>query len=331
MSTATPDAASLGTALADALEHIADAVFHVRANDRHASGVVLTAADHLVVTSSRLFHDQRDAVISARGQDGVARTATLVGVDETTELALIQIQALDDAPISEPSWVDGPRDVRVGQLVAPVGRTDTGLRTTFGMVARVGGAWITARGGHVERYVEVDGTLPPGFSGGPLVDFAGRVLGVNTRGLVPGGATVPTTTVRRVAALLAAGGNTAPGHLGVAIQAVELPPGLQAGATRGLLVTGVVMGSAAEAAGIGAGDVIVAIDETATADHAHLLAALAGKAGVKVKVRVARHGQSVVIDATPEARAERRNRGHHPGGLHGAAAWARFFGAKGCR
>lgn len=324
MSTSTPDSqptshsqSALGTALADAIERIGPAVFHVQAGERHASGVVLSAADHLVVTSSRLFHgvEARDLTITLTAGDGAKRSATLAGVDETTELALLKVQSLDDSALTEPTWSDDARAVRVGQLVAPVARSGSGLRTTLGLVQSVGGPWVTARGGTIDKYIDVDGTLPPGFSGGPLIDFEGKVLGVNTRGLVPGGATLPASTVKRVAGLLANGGTTAPGHLGVAIQSVDLPSHLQSGAASGLLVTGVVPGSAAERAGIGAGDVIVSIDGQATPDHAHLLAALAGKVGKAVKVKLARHGQPVEVDATPEARAERR---HHQGwGGHG--------------
>ncbi|MFO0747994.1 MAG: trypsin-like peptidase domain-containing protein [Myxococcota bacterium] len=336
MSNPNIDSQSVGSALADALERVGPAVFHVTAGDRHASGVVWSAADHLVITSSRLFHEQRDAAITLRGGEGAARTGTLVGLDEATEVALVKVNALDDSALAQPSWSDEPRAVRVGQFVAPVGRTESGLRTTFGLVARIGPAWVTARGGTVDRYLDIDGTLPPGFSGGPLVDFGGQVLGINTRGLVPGGATIPTATVRRVASLLQAGGTTLPGHLGVAIQSVDLPEHLRAGAPAGLLVTGVVPGSAAERAGIGAGDVIVAIDGLATSDHAHLLAALAGKVGKVVKVRLARHGQAVEVDATPEARAERRQHGGPAkGGAGGGwAPWARAWfgkGGHGCR
>jgi len=309
MSNATFDPTSIGSALADAITRVSPAVVHVTSQDRHASGVVWSATEGLVVTSSRLFHERgADAAVSIDAGQG-ARAGTLVGLDEATELALVRLAAPADAGLVDPVWLDD--GARVGLFVAPVARTSSGVRTTFGVVTRVGPAWVTARGGTVDAHVDVDGTLPPGFSGGPLVDFGGRVLGVNTRGLVPGGATLPTTTVRRVVGLLAAGTSTAPGHLGVGIQAIDLPAHLRVDPSigQGLLVHGVVPGSAAERAGIVAGDVIVAIDGRPIPDHAHLLAALAGKVGRPVKVRVARHGQPLELDATPAAREERRRKG----------------------
>ncbi len=317
MSNTNFDAAQVGSALADAVAAVGGAVVHVSAGGRLASGVVFAASERRIVTTSRLFHGERDQAVSVRFGDGTSRAARLVGADEATELALIELDPGDGPPLPEVRWADG---ARVGLFVAPVARTESGLRTTLGVVTRVGPAWVTARGGTVDRYIDVDGTLPPGFSGGPLIDFSGAVLGVNTRGLVPGGVTLPSATVRRVIGLLASGGSTAPGHLGVAIQAVELPEALRVdpSAARGLLVTGVGQGSAAERAAIQVGDVIVAIDGQATTDHAHLLAALAGKVGKPVTVRVARHGQAIDLSATPGARAERRHHGPHgPQGQHG--------------
>jgi S1-C subfamily serine protease len=327
MSNTPPDASSIGSALADAIERVGPAILHVTAGERLASGVVWSAAERLIVTTSRLFHEQRDAAITLHGGGAPARRATLVGVDEATELALVRADA-GEPPLSEASWGAGARP---GLFVAPVARTASGLRTTFGVVTRVGPAWVTSRGGSVDAYIDVDGTLPPGFSGGPLIDFAGTVLGVNTRGLVPGGATLPTATVRRVAQLLAAGGDTSPGHLGVAIQEIDLPEDLRVDPTvaRGLLVTGVVAGSAAEAAGILAGDTLVAIDGQPLRDHAHLLAALAGKTGQVVKVRLARHGRLLDLEATPQVRTQgRRGHGHHG---WGAASGTRGWWGRGCR
>lgn len=326
---------NIGTALADAIAKVGPAVVHISADQRLASGTVWSAGDNLIVTTSRLFHEQRDAAIVIHTANG-KRSGTLVGVDETTELALVRADVVEGAALSEAAWSDG---ARVGLFVAPVARTATGVRTTFGIVAQVGPGWVTARGGAVDAFIDVDGTLPPGFSGGPLIDFAGNVIGLNTRGLVPGGATLPTATVRRVVGHLASGQTTTPGHLGVAIQQVELPEHLRVDAAiaSGLLVTGVVAGSAAADAGILVGDTLVAIDGAATSDHAHLLAALAGKAGTTVKVKIARHGQAIEVDAVPMARAERREHGHghqhgHPHGHgHQHGHGPRNWWGRGCR
>ncbi len=327
MSNAHIDSSPIGSALADAVERVSPAIVHLSVDGRVASGTVWSAIDHLIVTTSRLFHEQRDAAITIQTANG-KRAGTLVGVDETTELALIRAEAVDSRPLSDAGWSSG---ARAGLFVAPVARTATGVRTTFGIVAQVGPAWVTGRGGAVDAFIDVDGSLPPGFSGGPLIDFAGNVLGLNTRGLVPGGATLPTATVRRVVGHLASGATTTPGHLGVAIQQVDLPEHLRSDASiaSGLLVTGVVAGSAAANAGIQVGDTLVAIDGLVTSDHAHLLAALAGKAGTTVKVKLARHGHAVEVEAVPMARAERRH--DHGQGQHQHGGGGRGWWGRGCR
>lgn len=319
MSIPTFDPSLIGSALADAVARVGPSVLHVTAGGRVASGVVWSAASGLVVTTSRLFHEQPDAAIVARGDFG-ARRGALVGVDEATELALVRVDVDPAVPLVDATWGEGARP---GLFVAPVARTNAGLATTFGVIKRVGPAWVTVRGGSVDAFLDVDGTLPPGFSGGPLIDFAGVVLGVDTRGLLPGGATLPTATVRRVAGALERGESARPGHLGVAVQEVTVPEHLRVDAAiaRGLLVTGVAPGSAAASAGLEVGDVIVAIDDHPTTDHAHLLAALAGTAGRVVRVRVARHGQPLVLEATPVPRRE-----HRPGTRAGRGWWGR-----GCR
>jgi len=304
MSNTHLDSSVIGSALADAVARVGPSVVHVTAGARVGSGVVWSASTGLIVTTSRLFHEQPDEAIVVRGE-AFARGGTLVGVDEATELALVRVAVEAAAPLIEATWSEGARP---GLFVAPVARTATGLATTFGVVRSVGPAWVTPRGGTVDAYIDVDGTLPPGFSGGPLIDFAGVVLGVDTRGLLPGGATLPTATVRRVLGQLERGESAAPGHLGVAIQEVALPESLRVEprAARGLLVTGLAPHSAAASAGLEPGDVIVAIDSRPTLDHAHLLAALAGKAGQVVQLRVARHGQTIALEATPAPRTERR-------------------------
>lgn len=311
MSSTNIDPSRIGSALADAAERVAVSVLHASAGGRLASAIVWSPDERLVVTTSRLFHGESDQPITLRLADGSSRSGELVGVDESSELALVRAAEVADSPLRGAEWAD--EGARPGLFVAPVARMRGGVSVTMGVVTRVGPAWVTARGGPVDSYIDVDGTLPPGFSGGPLIDFDGRVLGVNTRGLVPGGITLPTRTVRRVVEALVSGVATTPGHLGVAIEEVDLPEALriEPEAARGLLVTAVMTDSAADKAGIQVGDVVVAIDGQPTTDHAHLLAALNGKVGKTVQVRLARHGEALDVEATPGERSDRRRHHHH--------------------
>ena len=311
---ALPALPAIADAIADAVARVAPAVVAVQAGHRTASGLVWSADDGLIVTTTRLLQRHRGGV-RALFHDGEVRAAELVGYDDSTELALLRVE---DCPPSAISPI-GAAGLRVGHLVAPVGRNIYGVRAAFGMVAGLGGAWVTPRGGAIDAWVDVDGQLPPGFSGGPLVDLAGRVIGVNTRGILREGAVLPTTTVERVATLLAAGGPITRGFLGVGVQSVRLPASVEAeaGQESGLLVTWVAPGGAAERGGLMAGDTVIGVEDRPVAQLADLMAALAGRAGAEVTVRYVRAGAvseaTTVADARPQAggRGEGRHRHHH--------------------
>lgn len=334
---------SQGHALADALDRVAPALVFIQVDldgrPRLATGLVWSAAEGLIATTSRLFRgppptrlgepDAEDPVIRVRGADGKVRRGTLVGRDDATELALLKVD--DPAGLAEAELArDG--SLRVGTFVAPAARTDEGLRVALGLVKGLGPAWVTAGGGAVEQRIDVEGELPPGFAGGPLIDFDGRVHGLNVRGLLQGGTTLPLATVRRVVDVLGRGATTASGHLGVGIREIELPAHALHGVTpplalaRGLLVTGIGQDTGAARAGLELGDVIIRIDDRDTPDHAHLLAALSGKAGVPVSVLFLRHGRAEVRQATP---GERTSRGESPRGTsQGDTRHARSCGSQ---
>jgi S1-C subfamily serine protease len=132
-------------------------------------------------------------------------------------------------------------------------------------VSSFDGRWRTWRGGDVDRFLRPDCTIAASFSGGPLVDATGRVVGMNTWGLsrrMP--LTLPVSTIERVVAQLQAGGGRIPrGYLGIAMQAVVLPERLREARgieqRSGTIVLDVAQRSPAERAGVEIGDVILAL------------------------------------------------------------------------
>ena len=164
--------------------------------------------DGIVVTAAHTLH--RDEGLRIGTAEGT-HAATLVGLDPGTDVAVLRV----DGALPAPKWRDG--EPRVGELVLALGRPNGGIRATLGIVSFVGGARQTAQGGRIDRWLEVDGTLPPGFSGGPLVDADGAVLGMNTSSLARGGGTVPVATLRRVVDGILAHGQVRRGWLGVEI------------------------------------------------------------------------------------------------------------------
>ena len=279
----------LSGALADAAESAGRSVVRVEGRARPVSGTLLSAEGHVVAIGHTLEHD--DVVLGLA--DGSTVRASVVGRDAGTDLALLKAEAsgLQPAPWGE---LDG---ARVGQLVLGVYRPGRTTRATFGVIGALGEAWRTRFGGKVDRYVEASLPLHPGFSGGLLVDAAGRALALSTSGLIRGVALgIPASTVRRVTQELLAHGRVRRGYLGVGSYPVALPAALgeRLGQPSGLLVVSVEDESPAARAGLFLGDVIVAADGRATREPADLLAALdEDRIGRDAALRVLRAGEIV--------------------------------------
>jgi S1-C subfamily serine protease len=166
---------------------------------------------------------------------------------------------------------------------------------SLGIVSAVGGPLRTARGGMVEQIIQTDATPYPGFSGGPLLDASGAVMGVTTTGLIGGAAlAVPAAIAWRIAATLAQQGHVKRGFLGLGSQPVGLPEG-----QRGLLVVRVERGSPAERAGLIIGDVITALDGQSITDTDDLQALLTGeRVGKTVPLAIVRGGAPQALQVT---------------------------------
>ena len=152
--------------------------------------------------------------------------------------------------------------LRLGHLVLALGRTRRGdLVASSGIIGGVSGEWRSRGGGQIDQHIRLDLALYPGFSGGPLLNAKGEVVGMNTRGFGHGRAvTVPVATVNRVVEELLEKGHIARPYLGIAMQPVEVPESMRsklpAETRAGLLVMHVENGGPAEKAGVLLGDVL---------------------------------------------------------------------------
>lgn len=294
MSKHTPNPlSSLSTSIAAAVDAVAPSIVGVACGRRLATGVAWSP-DEVVTVASAIGRGP----ITVALPDGAERAATLLGRDRTTDLALLKIELPEGVVLAPPE--PETDDLRVGQLALALGRPGASVRATLGMLSAVGGAWRTPWGGNVDAYFEVDATLPRGFPGGPLVSPAGRLLGINSRGLVRGGTTIPVTTVRRVVEQLRSGGSTQRGWLGISFQAARLAAEDQeaAGQETGLVLTGVWGGSPAARSGLKVGDVLLAISDEPVARMAELLGSLEGRADQEVELTVLRGGAVLQLAAT---------------------------------
>jgi S1-C subfamily serine protease len=228
--------------------------------------------------------------------------ATLAGRDHGTDLALLRLER----PLASPA--ETAQEAKVGQLVLALGRpSEAGIEASLGVVSVVGGP-VHTRHGAIDKYIRTDTTPFPGFSGGPLADAEGRVVGLNTSGFGHGVAiTIPAELAWNVAEQLAKHGSVRRGYLGVRSQGVEIPEAAQKALKReqttGLLLIGVESGSPAEVAGLMVGDIIVAIDGQPIHDHDELFARLSGDVIDKsTPVEVLRGGQPQSINVKIGAR-----------------------------
>ncbi|MCI0799709.1 MAG: trypsin-like peptidase domain-containing protein [Chloroflexi bacterium] len=287
---------NLSNDLAETVTTAGPAVVRVEARDRLPASGIAWSADGVVVTAHHVV--ERDDNINIGLADGRTIPAALVGRDPTTDLAVLRAET---SGLSAPAW-DGGDDLRVGHLVLALGRPGNNVRATMGIVGALGKSWRTPSGGTLDRYLQTDLVMYPGFSGGPLVGADGRVLGLNTSALLRGvSLTVPFGTLRRVVEALLAHGRISRSYLGVGSQPTRLPEGLveQLGQETGLLLVSVEPGSPAEEGKLYLGDTIVALDGQPVRHLDDLLSNLGSdRIGNTVPVRIVRGGQVQEVDVT---------------------------------
>jgi S1-C subfamily serine protease len=294
----TTDNGRFSEAWVAAAEQADRARVHGSADCRRGASGSVWSDDGLIVTTARAVAG-RERLELVQGDARVA--GTVIGYDAATDLGLVRG---DSALGKAPAWSAEP--VKLGALLLAGSRPGRSARVRLGLVSQVGAAWHTQRGGRVERYVETDLAPEPGFSGGLVFDAVGRAAGMNSAGLLRG---VPLVlekgTLDRVVTALLAHGRVRRGYLGVGTQAVRLPDATARAAAQGtgLLVSSVQVGSAAEAAGLMLGDVLLKLSDAPLTDAAALQAALEDTEGQQLSLGVLRAGQVLSVDLTPGARS----------------------------
>ena len=282
---------NLSNDLAATVAAVAPGIVRVEARRRLPASGVVWSADGVIVTAHHVV--EREDKIQVGLADGRTVSATLVGRDPTTDLAVLRSEATGLTP---PTWAQlDSQTLQVGHLVLALGRPGQSVQATLGIISALGEDWRTPGGSQLDYYLQTDVVMYPGFSGGPLVNAAAQVVGLNSSALVRGvNLTVPAPSIRRVVEALLTHGRIKRGYLGVNTQPVRLPAALsqQLNQETGLLLVAVEPSSPAEAGGLLLGDTILALDGTPVRQHDDLLGLLSGdRVGKEVLVKVLRGGQ----------------------------------------
>jgi S1-C subfamily serine protease len=291
--------------------------FFGRAIARAGASVVGLASPRGGTTSGTVWNDEGVIVTSHRGTlgrrhhestwtltgpDQRQREVELVARDSATDLALFRTSTEGLVPI-----VRATRAPDLGTLALALARPGWQLRASLRILGLVGPGFRTPQGGRIDAWLESDRALPVGFSGGPLIDVEGEMLGLDSRGLVRGAdLAIPTATLERVVSELLAHGQIRHGWLGVSLVPVVLPKhqrdALGTEQRSAVLVAGLEDGSPAAAGGVLLGDVILELDGKPADDPGALREALVGKAAREIAIAVLRAGQRLDLRITPSER-----------------------------
>src|SRR6266849_532197 len=289
--------------LASVVEQAARSIVTVAARPRQpATGIIWRAeTETIILTADHVI--EREDEINVTLPDKREVKAQLIGRDPSTDLAALRLTDVDLSTENVPA--ETSENLRVGHLVLAIGRpASDGPRVSFGAVSAMDGPRRSWQGHEIEGVIYPDVTLYPGFSGGPMVDLAGRVVGLNSSQLTrqPSSA-LPVATLRRVANALVQHGRVPRGYLGVGTQQAPLPAALahKVGSTQqaALLIITVEPGSPAEQAGLLLGDLLVSLGSQPMTDGATLRAQLgAERLGQSRPATILRGGEPRDINIT---------------------------------
>jgi serine protease Do len=265
--------------------------------ERRSSGSgFIIRADGYMVTNAHVVTDAER--IQVKLADGRRFEGRLVGTDERVDLALIKIEAtgLPVAPLGDSNRL------RVGEFVLALGHP-FGLEQTvsFGIVSRKGAPLMVAAPGF--DFIQTDAAVNPGNSGGPLVNMAGEVVGINSMAARNGsiGFAIPVNLVKALLPQLAEKGKVEWGWLGVSIAEIgdEDVAKYKLKEARGVLIRQVVAGQPADQGGVKANDVVLAVDGSPVVEPRDLQRIIASTpVGNIVKLSVMREGKAAELAVT---------------------------------
>lgn len=268
------------------------------------SGILINKEGY-ILTNSHVVYQAEKIVVTVPGSKKELEP-TVIGIDQLTDLAVLQLPPTEKYDISFPAIGDSSK-VKVGEWVIAVGNP-------YGLDGTVSFGIVSAKGrnldvGLLSDFIQTDAMIDPGSSGGPLANLNGEILGINTMGQGRGiGFTIPIQTAMTIMQGFIAQGSIERGWLGVQLQAFnrKLAAHLKMTNVTGVIVTGIVQDSPAEKSGMRVGDIITAFDnesiEAETEEDVKVFARTLSQAevGKVVKIELLRGQNPLSIKATIE-------------------------------
>lgn len=275
---------TLSDAMASAVETAGNSIVQVAARRRMPASGVVWSEDGIIVTSHHVVeHEDR---IKIGLPDGSTVGAALVGRDPNTDIAVLKA---DTKGLTTATWL-GAEQVKVGHLVLAVGRPGDDLQATLGVISA-----LMHKRDENRFFAQTDVVMYPGFSGGPLINASGEVIGLNSSALMRGvSLTVQTPTIQYVVDHLVKHGKMRRGYLGVGVQPARLPAAIaeSLGQKSGALIVSVEQDSPAEKGQLFLGDTIVSLGSHKVENLEGLLGALSvTPIGSDTTVKIVRGGQ----------------------------------------
>ncbi len=265
------------------------------------SGVIINANKGYVLTNNHVINQAQK--ISIQLNDGREFDAKLIGGDDQSDIALLQIQ--NPGKLTQIAIADSDK-LRVGDFAVAVGNPfGLGQTATSGIIAALGRSGLNLEG--LENFIQTDASINRGNSGGALLNLNGELIGINTAILAPGGGSVgigfaiPSNMARTLAQQLIDFGEIKRGLLGIKAteMSADIAKAFNLDVQRGAFVSEVLPGSGSAKAGIKAGDIITSLNGKPLNSFAELRSRIATtEPGTKVKLGLLRNGKPLEVEVT---------------------------------
>ena len=265
------------------------------------SGAIIDAAKGYILTNNHVI-SQADK-ISVQLNDGREFDAKLIGGDDQSDIALLQVQ--NPSNLTQIAIADSDK-LRVGDFAVAVGNPfGLGQTATSGIVSALGRSGLNLEG--LENFIQTDASINRGNSGGALLNLNGELIGINTAILAPGGGSIgigfaiPSNMAKTLSQQLIQFGEVKRGLLGIKgmEMSADIAKAFKLNVQRGAFVSEVLPNSGSAKAGVKSGDIIVSLNDKPLSSFAELRSRIATtEPGAKVKLGLIREGKPLTVEVT---------------------------------